>query len=198
MNTRPARSRRGIIIPVAIGIVMLLLATAVAASTVSSSGRRSVEVMRARRWARLAAASAFDEACRFIQASVDVPMITGPRDLKQVVKLPAKIAPALTQAEFLGQNVEVGELSVDTSPWTVQTSTPGANGLTSVREMGIIQLSCRITVRCGGFTLTRRVTVRRFALAVPRGRPEPGGGGSEMIYLSPFDLVHTEDEKEAA
>lgn len=203
--------RRGMLIPVALGVVLLLLTTAVTAWGLSSSGRRSVELVRAHRWARMAATSAFDETALWMVETFSVPMIdraSSARDLRKLMldgaidlragggRLPLSWTPALTRAEFKGQGIEIGEVTVDTTPWSVQTSEPKA-GFVSVLEGGLLTFRTTVVVRYGSVKITRHVRARRYALARPRKTDgPPGPDGDEVIYTSPFDLVREEDDKE--
>lgn len=202
--------RRAIVIPCALGGVALLAVLCVMGASATAGGRRTLEVARSSRWVRLAAASAFDEAVARIivlTARRGLPMPSGPTDTRDLAPelrwLEAVAIPTpVTGRAFRDESVEVGPVSFRTGAWVVQSSATG--GQTKVREVALVTLEVAVTVRRPGHKTRKRVTVQRYATAVPAGPPPgapppgppPGGpppGVGVQIVVSPMDVFHQED-----
>lgn len=177
-------------IPCALAAAALLLVLCMMGASATSAGRRSLEVARAGRWVRLAAASAFDEAVARVEvltAQRQLPMPASPDDARdfslQLGWLVATPLPTTTTGQtFKDESVVVGPVAFRTGPWVIQSS-GGARPM--VRELGLVELSVQVTVQRAGQRVRKLVTVQRYATAVPA--PE-----GFRVTVSPTDVFHLE------
>lgn len=185
----PVQGRRSAFaLPAALGLATVILLAGVMGAQVTSAGRRNIEVVRANRWVRMAAASAFDETCGSLSmwSSGKVPPLTDPtagsRDLGALPGLtwPTSFPVPLATTTYRPESIELADVTFKTGPWTVQNS--GGSSM-KVYEVGIVEMSVIVKVKRPGQVVSRKVTVQRYAGAAPM----PDGSGFKVV-VAPFDL----------
>jgi hypothetical protein len=185
-----ASGRSGaIVLPCVVGALSVVFLLGMMGASVSSSGRRSVEWVRAHELARQAAASAFDEAGAVLAETVQAPALddpSGSRDLNQVVKWPQTLDVPLTRQAFAVTRAEPAAVGFASGNWVLQSSTVGDFNM-AIREVALVELTVVVTVQASLRSTPRRikVTVQRYASAAP-------GLLGSAVALSPYDLTHSE------
>jgi hypothetical protein len=191
-------NRRGVFIPCSLGLVTLVLIFGAMGMAATSASRRNIEVVRAHRWLRLAAASAFEEGAARIHALTRarcLPPLASPQDSRDLSESlgwleQTPIPVPLTSRAFEQDSTQISALTVRSDPWVVQSS--DSSGRQKVREVGVIRLDVVITVVRAGMQVRRKVTVQRYAVAVPLSR-DPSGQSGLAIVVASHDLYYQED-----
>lgn len=195
ISMRCVRARQAVFIPCAVTATALLLVLCLMSASANSAGRRTLEVARASRWVRLAAASAFDEAVANITSrsrDEGLPLPSSPQDERDLSKQLGFLSAApyestLTNAAFASEKVEAGPVTFTTGPWVVQSG----GSPVKVCELGMVTLKVIVSVKRAGQKVRKSVTVQRYATAVPRPGSSPDEG--VQIVVSPIDIYHAEE-----
>lgn len=193
MKTRIiGRTNRGAIaIHLAVALAGILLLTAILSSLHVSSSRSLLEQVLVYRLIDQAAASTFEEASALLEAQlnqIEFPAIGIHRRLNETLPWPASLDPAATREEFGPDGVEIGAVTLRTSPFLMFQAVEQDKSLLCV-ERGFLEMKVETKVKRGRFQVAREVTCRRIVFA------EPGEGSHLTLKVQSANLLRVMRQK---
>jgi hypothetical protein len=165
------RRRAFVVVSAALGLAALILVLAFSGSFQSTTSRRLIEKIQRRRVMDLAAASALEEACARLEASLPAVPLAAPAGEEPAIRWPAAVEPLAARRLFGGDGLAVSPVAVKSSEWRTYRN-ERREGERLVVILGILELRLRITSQFLGVKQVYDRMVRRYAYADldPSGR----------------------------
>jgi hypothetical protein len=192
MRPAPRQDRGFVVLAAVAGLGILALMVGLMAADQTTSTRRTIEIIQARRLMDQATASAFEEACAWLETNHPLLVLFGDgtypeeqalSDENQMEKVHAPIDPVLSRRAFAEQGIELSPVSAMSSPWKIFDETDSA-GRRMGTAFGILELSVLVRLHDHALRAARVVTVRRYLTV----RPTPGTRTTPLV-IQPSNLV---------